>query len=448
MLVNHALYMSDLALRAGSGGGAAILPPHDLVVFDEAHELEDAAADALGVRLSQLVLARFARDVDRAAAAARRDPPELDLGALQLHGERLFGALPGGARAAVRDATSSGCPPAPPTACAPRCAGSRRGCAGGGEEADSLARHADRLAFALEAVFDGGDDAATVVWSERDRLGRAELRTAPVDVAPQLEELLFDAVQSAVLMSATLAVGDSFAHARRRLGIGSARELIVDSPFDHSSQARVYVPRGIAGDAPAVRVADEMRRLVLASRGRALLLFTSLRRLDEVHRLLAPDLPFPVLRQGEAPRERLLERFRREVDSVLFGSASFWQGVDVPGEALSLVVLDKLPFAPPDEPLVAARVEHAERHGGSGFVDIQLPRAALLLKQGYGRLLRTEDDVGVVAVLDDRLLTRRYGSEPAGRAAACPSGARSGGRARVPGRIRAPDREPAADPTG
>jgi ATP-dependent DNA helicase DinG len=158
-------------------------------------------------------------------------------------------------------------------------------------------------------------------------------------------------------------------------------------------------------------VADEMRRLVLASRGRALLLFTSLRRLDEVHRLLAPDLPFPVLRQGELPRERLLERFRSEVDSVLFGSASFWQGVDVPGEALSLVVLDKLPFAPPDEPLVAARTEHAERMGASGFGAVQLPRAALLLKQGYGRLLRTEDDRGVVALLDDRLLTRGYGRQ-------------------------------------
>ena len=209
----------------------------------------------------------------------------------------------------------------------------------------------------------------------------------------------------------------------------------------------MYVPRGIAGDAPAVRVADEMRRLVLASRGRALLLFTSLRRLDEVHRLLAPDLPFPVLRQGEAPRERLLERFRREVDSVLFGSASFWQGVDVPGEALSLVVLDKLPFAPPDEPLVAARVEHAERHGGSGFVDIQLPRAALLLKQGYGRLLRTEDDVGVVAVLDDRLLTRRYGS---GLLAALPPARLEHDLEAVRVFLAAPsaDREPAADPTG
>jgi ATP-dependent DNA helicase DinG len=446
VLVNHALYMSDLALRAGSGGGAAILPPHDLVVFDEAHELEDAAADALGVRLSHLVLARFARDVDRAATAARRDPPEIDLAALQLHGERLFGALPAGrVRLTARDLERL------PAGAADGMRAALRGIAtrlrGGGEEADSLARHADRLGFALEAIFDGGDDAATVVWSERDRLGRAELRTAPVDVAPQLEELLFDAVQAAVLVSATLAVGDSFAHVRRRLGIGSARELIVDSPFAHASQARVYVPRGIAGDAPTLRVADEIRRLVLASRGRALLLFTSLRRLDEVHRLLAPDLPFPVLRQGEAPRERLLERFRREVDSVLFGSASFWQGVDVPGEALSLVVLDKLPFAPPDEPLVAARVEHAERQGGSGFVDVQLPRAALLLKQGYGRLLRTEDDVGVVAVLDDRLLTRRYG---AGLLAALPP-ARLEHDVEAVRVFLAPataEREPAGDPTG
>lgn len=413
VLVNHALYMADLGLRAGSAGGASVLPDHDLVVFDEAHLLEDVAADWLGMRFSPAGLGRFARDAERAAAAAGIDPPEGDLRALTLHAERLFAALPAGARTRLREPQLRALPRDAADAMRAALEEVARVLRGAGEEADALARQADAQAFALEAVLEPDHD-STVVWSERDARGEVELRTAPVDVAPLLQELLFDRVDAAVLVSATLALGDGFGHLRRRLGVREARELVLPSPFDVGRKARLYVPRRAssrgADGAPPDAVAAELERLVRASRGRALLLFASYRQLHAVHAALAHRLPYPVLRQGDAPRDVLLDRFRSDVDSVLFATASFWQGVDVPGESLSLVVMDKLPFAPPDDPLVSARSERAERNGASGFETVQLPRAAMQLKQGFGRLLRQEDDRGVVALLDERILTRRYGA--------------------------------------
>ncbi len=219
----------------------------------------------------------------------------------------------------------------------------------------------------------------------------------------------------AVLTSATLATSKGLGHLRERLGIADARELVVPSPFDTERRARLLVPRdapeggGARGSDPRT-IADHVVRLVEASEGRALVLFSSLRRLDEVHALAAPRIAQAVMRQGEAPRDHLLRRFRDEVETVLFASMSFWQGVDVPGESLSLVVVDRLPFAPPDDPLVAGRSERAQRDGRSPFEVVQLPRASLLLKQAFGRLLRTESDAGVVAVLDRRLVTRGYGA--------------------------------------
>jgi ATP-dependent DNA helicase DinG len=414
VLVNHALYMADLGLRAASDGAISVLPPHDLVVFDEAQMLEDVAAEWLGVRLSDLSLARFARDVERATTAAQEEVPEREIRSLQLHAERLFGALPGGARVRLRE---------PHLRALPRDAadGMRAALADiavalrrGGDESEALARSADAMAFAVEAALEP-DHEETVVWSERRERGIVELRTAPVDVAPKLEELLFDQVEGAVLVSATLALGDGFAHVRRRVGLRSARELRLGTPFDLAANARLYVPT----EAPSVGgpdsvdarwLAAEIERLVTASNGRALCLFTSYRQLTAVYDLVAGRLPFRVLRQGEAPRDRLLEWFRDDVHSVLLATTSFWQGVDVPGEALSLVVIDRLPFTPPDDPILSARTEAVARAGRSGFEEVQLPRAAMLLKQGFGRLLRSETDRGVVAILDRRLVTKGYGA--------------------------------------
>ncbi len=407
VLVNHALYMADLGLRAASDGALAVLPDHDLVVFDEAHMLEDVAAEWLGVRLSSATLARYARDVERALQGSQHDVPESQLRSLQLHAERLFGALPGGSRVRLREPHLRALPRDAADGMRAALADVASALRGSGEEAEALARYADRQAFAIEAVLEP-DHEQTVVWSERRDQGMVELRTAPIDVAPQLRELLFDRVEGAVLVSATLALGDGFGHVRRRLGLDSARELRLGTPFDVLANVRLYIPDEVPPPG-SPEVAGEIERLVLAADGRALCLFTSYRQLESVYDLLAGRLPFRLLRQGEAPRERLLEWFREDVSSVLLATASFWQGVDVPGEALSLVVIDRLPFAPPDEPLISARSEAAERNGRSGFELVQLPRAALLLKQGFGRLLRSETDRGVVAILDRRLVEKSYG---------------------------------------
>jgi ATP-dependent DNA helicase DinG len=413
VLVNHALYMADLGLRAASDGAVSILPPHDLVIFDEAQMLEDVAAEWLGVRLSDASLARFARDVERASAGAQSEVPERELRSLQLHAERLFGALPAGARTRLREPHLRSLPRDAADGMRAALADVAVALRGGGEESEALARHADAMAFAVEAALEP-DHEETVVWSERRERGAVELRTAPVDVAPRLDELLFSEIEGAVLVSATLALADGFSHIRRRIGLHSTRELRLGSPFDVAANARLYLPAEAphAGGPEGVDarwVADEIERLVEASQGRALCLFTSYRQLSAVHDLLAGRLPFRLLRQGEAPRDRLLEWFRDDVSSVLLATTSFWQGVDVPGEALSLVVIDRLPFTPPDDPILSARTEAAARAGRSGFEDVQLPRAAMLLKQGFGRLLRSETDRGVVAILDRRLVTKPYG---------------------------------------
>ena len=284
---------------------------------------------------------------------------------------------------------------------------------GMGEERDVIARRAERLRVALDACL-GANHEEAVVWSERGGAG-PELRSAPISVAPLLREHLWGRLHAAVLTSATLSLDGDLSFTRARLGLAGASELVLASPFDVQAQALLYLPR----DAPDPRaagwdqaIADHIVAIVRASEGRALCLFTSWRALEAVRRLVAEGLEaYPLLVQGEAPRERLLEAFRADVHSVLLATQSFWQGVDVRGEACSCVVIDRLPFAVPSDPLVAGRCEQIVRDGGSAFDDYALPQAALMLRQGFGRLLRSHDDRGVVAVLDGRLSTARY-AEP------------------------------------
>jgi ATP-dependent DNA helicase DinG len=234
-----------------------------------------------------------------------------------------------------------------------------------------------------------------------------------------LRETLWETGVTAVLVSATLGVGDpaaggtaGFGFIGRRLGLEGARELAFASPFEFARQVLLYLPPGLpAPRTPGYfdRLGEEIVALCRLSGGRALVLTTSYRALDELALRVAPELPYPVLCQGDAPRERLLERFREEVESVLLATQTFWQGVDIPGEALSLLVIEKLPFAPPDDPLVQARCERIEAAGGDWFGEYSLPVAVLQLRQGFGRLIRTRDDRGVVAILDSRLRTRAYG---------------------------------------
>ncbi len=348
VIANHALYFADLA----AGGG--VLPEHDAVVFDEAHRLEESAASWLGGRVSRHVLRRLAGDVERGCREGAA--------AEELHGR--------------------------------------------GEELDLLARRTLAVVAEVEACLEP-DPLARVVWAEPDAVA-----WAPVDVSAELRKRLWDEGPTAILVSATLTTGEDARFVRSRLGLAHARELIVGSPYDFREQALLYVPRAFPdprADGFTERAADEVAALLRLSEGRALVLTSSYRALDVLRERVRGQVPYEVLVQGEEPRERLLERFRTEVDSVLIATSTFWQGVDIPGESLSLLVIDKLPFSAPGDPLHEARCEAVEAAGGDWFRDFALPTATLQLRQGFGRLIRGHSDRGVVAVLDPRLRTRAYG---------------------------------------
>jgi ATP-dependent DNA helicase DinG len=402
VITNHALYLADTALRARLGGAeGGVLPEHDAVVFDEAHRLEDAAAAWFGGRISLAGLRRLLRDVERLARERGETPPARLLDAIERSAQGLIARLAPdrGKRRLVASAVERAIDDASALGGALDALGEHL--AGSGEEADALARRAHSAAVDLDACLELGPD--VVSWSEPGALA-----WSPVDVAGVLRDALWDSEITAVLVSATLEVE----FLRDRLGLDDADEARFESPFAYDEQALVYVPAKMPEPRSvgyADRLADEVVALCRLSRGRALVLTSSYRALDGLADRLQDELPYPVLRQGEAPRERLLERFRSEVETVLVATQTFWQGVDVPGESLSLLVIDKLPFAPPDDPLVQARCERITAAGGDWFAEYSVPAAVLQLRQGFGRLIRGRDDRGVVAILDSRLRTRLYG---------------------------------------
>ncbi|HEY3070099.1 MAG TPA: ATP-dependent DNA helicase [Gaiellaceae bacterium] len=401
VIANHALYFADVALRARTDG-SGVLPDHDAVVFDEAHRLEDAAASWFGGRVSLARLRQLVRDVERYCREQEKRPPARALAEVERAGADLIAAFDpcsGRRRLVAADEEELDRRGSLLAAALARLCNEL---AGGGEDADALGRRSLAAAADVEACL-ALDDPDRVSWAEPGALA-----WAPVDVSGILREALWEDGPTAVLVSATLETR----FLRRRLGLDEPQELVLPSPFDFREQALLYVPaRFPEPRAPGyyARLADEVIALCNLSRGRALVLTSSYRALDELVGRTHGRLPFPVLVQGEAPRERLLERFRDDVASVLFATATFWQGVDVAGESLSLLVVDKLPFAAPGDPLVEARCERIAREGGDWFVDYALPAAVLQLRQGFGRLIRGHGDEGVVAILDPRLRTRGYG---------------------------------------
>jgi ATP-dependent DNA helicase DinG len=254
-------------------------------------------------------------------------------------------------------------------------------------------------------------DTSFVYWVERRGRG-LYLQATPIDVAPTLRARLFDRVESVILTSATLAVAGSFEYSQGRLGLESARTLHVDSPYDYGKQVLFYVPPHLPDPRQqgfTTKAADEIEKVIEASRGRAFILFTSYQQMRQLYELLRKRLNYPLLLQGDAPRTALIETFRATPGAVLFGTSSFWQGVDVQGEQLSCVIVDRLPFAVPTDPVVSARTEAVRQSGGNAFYEYQIPQAALALKQGFGRLIRGTTDRGVLVLLDNRIIKLPYG---------------------------------------
>jgi ATP-dependent DNA helicase DinG len=401
VIANHALYFADLGLRSRTDS-PAVLPEHDAVIFDEAHRLEESAATWLGGRISGPVLHRLLRDTDRACREAALPVPARALDRVEDAGLRLLAAVaPPSGRRRLREV-----PEEPAQLLYLRLTELAAALTGKKDEVDAVAQRALRLAADAAACLEA-DDGNRVVWAEPDLLA-----WAPVDVAPALEELLWGAGPTAVLVSATLTAGDEFGFVRERLGLREADELAVGSPYDFRSQALLYLPRGLPdprADDALDRAGEEVAALCRISAGRALVLTSSYRALEAIVAGIRGRVPYEVLAQGEAPRERLLERFREEVDSVLVATSTFWQGIDVPGESLSLLVIHKLPFAAPGDPLVEARCERISELGGDWFREYSLPSAVLQLRQGAGRLIRSHSDRGVIAILDPRVRSQPYG---------------------------------------
>ena len=447
VIVNHHLFFADLSIKQQAAGAsdAGILPEAAAVIFDEAHELEDIASQYFGIALSNARFEELARDTElmlrakgvttsaiESATQTVRDRSKLffaslpagpsDLGRLEFIDRADFLEARGDAYLGASNALQ-------------RLEGELERVREVEEAAGLRKRAADirnHLKFLLEST-----DPNTVFWIERRATSglrnaarnardsaapspqsfSTHLQATPIDVSTLLADTLFTHYPSVILTSATLTVAGqdgapSFDHLKKRLGIPFPKELVVPSHFDYANQALLYLPPSMPPPRDAnflPQAAEKVRRVLEITRGRAFCLFTSHAQMRELHDRLLTQLPYPLLMQGSAPRHVLLQQFRETPNAVLFGTNSFWQGIDVQGEQLSCVIIDKLPFAVPSDPIMKARTDAITAAGGNAFNDLQVPQAVIALKQGFGRLIRSLSDRGVLVLLDPRIRTTRYG---------------------------------------
>ncbi len=415
VIVNHHLFFADLAVRRDEF--ASILPDYHTVIFDEAHELEDVASQFFGTQVSNYRFEELGRDADsalRLKAVADKRLPKL-LRQLKRRADAFFDLFPGGEgrfafenREEFRERHGEAC-----GALVEALRALEVALASLPEKPEELLRLVRRAAeirqelqFLLEST-----DRTYVFWYERRGRG-VFVQATPIDVSQILRERLFERYDTIVLTSATLAVADRFDYLKQRLGFRQAEERVLASHFDYETQAMLYVPEHLPDvrDAGFVReAADVITQLLEASRGRAFVLFTSYQQMQQIFERAAQRVDFPLLLQGTAPRTALLERFRQTPGAVLFATASFWQGVDVQGPQLSAVIIDRLPFAVPTDPVVRARIRVLQEDGHNAFTEYQIPEAIISLKQGFGRLIRARSDRGILAILDNRILRKQYG---------------------------------------
>ncbi|HEU4837416.1 MAG TPA: helicase C-terminal domain-containing protein [Pyrinomonadaceae bacterium] len=427
VVVNHHLFFADLSLRNGNYG--SVLPDYTAVILDEAHLVEEVASEYFGAQVSNYQIDDLVRDlgmipiedagVDQelthSVARMSRFADNFFMGFRDGRGEdgrypiipgtfarrqssgemeatplgELYMALEGAI--ARTETTLDAIKDKPP-------------------EIESLVRRLREIRFELEFIVTGTDK-KFVYWIERRNRG-VFLRASPIDVAGLLQDKLFEEVPTVVLTSATLSSGGNFAFIRDRLGLDTADDLIASSSFDYESQAILYLPAKMPDPRDrqwSLAAADEVIRILNATEGRAFVLSTSLAGMQSLFENVWSEIDYPCLVQGSASKSQLLKKFRETPNSVLFATSSFWQGVDVRGEQLSCVIIDKLPFAVPTDPIVAARQRSIEDSGGSSFYQYSVPQAIIALKQGLGRLIRSTTDRGVLAILDPRLRTKGYG---------------------------------------
>jgi ATP-dependent DNA helicase DinG len=437
IIVNHHLFFADLSVKQEAGGApdAGILPEAAAVVFDEAHELEDVASNYFGLSVSNIRFEELARDTDvllrgkdgatgiPALTQQLRERARMFFAGLPMSGD---GRQPFTAREEFLE--TAGDLYMAVRATLKRLEVEMEGLKGV-DEAPGLKKRVARLRSELEFLLESNAH-NMVYWMERRMFGGATdksggrsagirsqsrttfLQATPIDVSELLSERVFETIPTVVLTSATLTVKGGFEHMRKRLGLKEARELVVPSHFHYEKQALLYLPPEMPDprDADFPEAAARCIRQVLEiTQGRAFCLFTSYSQMRDLYERLMPVLDFPILLHGSAPRKALLEEFRSTPNAVLFGTSSFWQGVDVQGEALSCVIIDRLPFAVPSDPVVSARMKAIEEDGGKPFFDYQVPAAVLTLKQGFGRLIRSLEDRGVLVLLDPRIRRQRYG---------------------------------------
>ncbi len=439
VIVNHHLFFADLSIKLESEGApdAGVLPECGAVIFDEAHELEDIAGNYFGISVSNLRMDELARDVEHLLQREKLYTPQMS-GAIQSVRERsqlFFSLLPPNEGRFAFDSRREFLEENGEEFLSLNQALNRLGAEleqlpQKPEEVFTLARRAQQLQVQLRFVMEN-EDPNTVFWIERRgfrgaagsrRKSSAEaysggrtnvfLQATPIEVGQILRECLWSRLEASVLTSATLAVGGGFDYIRQRLGLDHARELIVASHFDYESQAILYVPPNLPDPRTPQfpgQASEVIQRLLEITRGRAFVLFTSYAQMNEIYDRLLGVLDFPLLKQGDAPKSALLEEFRLTPHAVLFGTSSFWQGVDVQGDQLSCVIIDRLPFAVPSDPIVAARVKAIDAAGGNAFFEYQVPSAVITLKQGFGRLIRSLHDRGLLALLDNRILKKQYG---------------------------------------